>query len=464
LSESLSISFFGATQTVTGSKYLLRTGKINILVDCGIFQGSPEVEQRNFSPFPIDPASIDAVILTHAHIDHCGYLPCLVKNGYSGEILCTPATAALLHILLPDAGRLQEEQAAYANKKGYSRYRPALPLYTSDDALRALERLRQIPFETPTEITRHIVFTPRPAGHILGACFLMTEVFLRRRTVRILFSGDLGRYQQIIMNPPSPPPDADYVLLESTYGDRLHPKTPVDLAIGDIVRRIAHQGGVLLIPSFAVGRTQQILYILRRLEESGEIPRLPVFVDSPMAIDATDLYRRFAMDPNLNLPDSAADASPFQCGHLTLVRSQEESKSLNSRDGPMIIIAGSGMCDGGRITHHLKHRLEDPRNAVLLVGYQAEGTRGRLLKDGAKTVMIHGRPVSVNAKILALEGLSAHADRDDLLRWLRGLSNPPTEIFIVHGELPAATALQAEIRSSLGWHATIPPYLHTAAL
>jgi metallo-beta-lactamase family protein len=464
MGESAVVSFLGAARTVTGSRYLLRVGRVNILVDCGIFQGLPDLEERNFAPLPLDPASLDAVILTHAHIDHSGYLPRLVKDGYAGEILCTPATGALLHLLLPDSGRLQEEQAAYANKKGYSRHRPALALYTYEDAVKVLDRLRVIPFNSPAEVTKAVAFTPRTAGHLLGSSLLECEVYLRRRTVRILFSGDLGGAHQRIMNPPASPSPADYVLIESTYGDRLHPKEPPDREMAAIVRQVADRSGVLLIPSFAVGRTQQVLYILRDLEEAGAIPDLPVFVDSPMALDATDLYRQFADDPNLNLPDVGADGGPFRCRHLKMVRSREESKSLNSRQGPMIIVAGSGMCDGGRIVHHLKHRLEDPRNAVLLVGYQAEGTKGRLLKDGARVLSVHGRAVSVNSAVISLEGLSAHGDRDDLLRWLKTLKEPPAGIFIVHGEMPAATALQSAVRATFGWSATIPSYLETVSL
>lgn len=449
--------FLGAAGTVTGSKYLLETSGKRYLIDCGLFQGTHEWKQFNWDPFSVPPETIDAILLTHGHIDHTGYLPRLVQQGYRGPIYATPATCALLKILLPDSAQLQEQDADYANRKGYSRHKPALPLYTVGDANATLRLLQPVEFHTMLTLHGIRAFW-YPMGHILGSASI--EVQLEESGNRVLFSGDIGRYEDPIMRPPTEFPSADFVLMESTYGDRLHATTPVEETLLSMLEHILQHEGVLLIPAFAVGRTQLVLYYIRKLQESGEIPSIPVYVDSPLAMDATALYCNYGQD--LNMETSAGGEQeaqlPLYCYHTHFVQDVSQSRALNTRSGPMIIISASGMCTGGRILHHLKWRLPKPENAVLFVGYQAEGTRGRQLVDGAQQITIHGEEVPVRARIEMTTALSAHADQADLLRWLRAFQQPPRTLYLVHGETNARIQLREQIGQALGWLVALPEY------
>lgn len=451
----LSLSFYGGTGTVTGSKFLLDTGAAQVLVDCGLFQGFKQLRLRNWAPLPLAPAAIDAVVLTHAHLDHSGYLPLLVRAGFRGRAHCTAGTAALCGILLPDSGRLQEADAEYANRHGTSRHHPAEPLYTEDDAARALRRLRPVGFDRPFELPGGLSGQFSRAGHILGAASLLvtgTDV------PSVLFSGDLGRERDVLMNPPADRPAADYVVIESTYGDRTHgADSPAD-ALAVPIRRAIDRGGVVVIPAFAVGRTQALLVLLHQLFERGALPRVPVYVDSPMATAVTDVYLEHQDEHRL---------SPEQCRAAfrvaEYVQDVETSKQLNRRDGPMIIISASGMATGGRVLHHLTHRLSDPRNVVILAGFQAGGTRGAALAAGAPYVKIFGRHVPVRAEVVKFDLLSAHADRDGLLAWLAA-GPPPKAVFVVHGEPAAADALRLSIAERIGCACHVPDYRENVAL
>ncbi len=453
------LRFLGAAGTVTGSRYLLRIENHQYLVDCGLFQGGHRLDELNWQPFPVPPAEIDAILLTHAHIDHTGYLPRLVRQGYRGPIYATEATCALLELLLPDSAYLQEQDAAYANKKGYSRHKPALPLYTVADAKETLALLEPVAFHAPVHLdAARIIWAP--AGHILGSAILETQVATERGVRTVVFSGDLGRYDGEVMAAPSSAPSADYLLVESTYGGRFHSDDPIEESLAAVIAGVMDRGGVLLIPSFAVGRTQQVLYYIRKLQDRGQAPDIPVYIDSPMAVEASHLYCQFGDDHNLDvnlLMDHRR--CPLRCHDTHFVRAVEESKELNTMPGPAIILSASGMCTGGRILHHLKWRLPDARNTVLFVGYQAEGTRGRALLDGAEKLRIHGEIVPVRAEIASLDALSAHGDQNDLMRWLSNFQEPPRRTFIVHGEPPASAALQEAIQTQLGWRkVTLPKF------
>jgi len=452
---NIALTFLGATGTVTGSRFLLRAGHRRYLVDCGLFQGGRRLKKKNWEPFPLPAEQVDAILLTHAHIDHTGYLPRLVKQGFRGPIYATKATCALLEIMLRDSAYLQEQDAAYANKKGYSRHKPALPLYTMADAERALELLRPVPFYRPLDL-EGVTTTWRPAGHILGSAMLEADVKTPSGVRRVVFSGDLGRYDGEVMKPPETVTRADTLLVESTYGNRLHDEGSVEESLVKLFRFIVDGAGVLLIPSFAVGRTQQVLYYVRKLQGQGRIPDLPVYVDSPMAVDVSHVYCRFGDDHNLDVNLLMEEHTcPLRCRDTHFVQDVEESKALNRMPGPAVILSASGMCTGGRILHHLKWRLPDARNAVLFVGYQAQGTRGRLLRDGAEHLRIHGQDVPVRARIASVDALSAHADRNELLRWLKGFDPPPQQTFIIHGEPEASEALAGAARD-WGWRVTIP--------
>ncbi len=455
----ISIQFLGAAGTVTGSKYLLDTGRQQALIDCGLFQGSSQLDEQNWAPFPIPHKDIDAVFITHAHIDHTGCLPRLVKEGYRGPVYASAASCALMDLVLPDSARLQEQDAAYANKEGYSHHQPALPLYTEQDAVEVIARLHPVDFHKPLSI-RDYTTTWRPAGHILGSAILEVQANADgagdQNSLKIVFSGDLGRYGQEVMKPPYRIETADVLVIESTYGDRLHTEDSVDDTLERIIRDVMSKRGVLLIPAFAVGRTQIVLYHLRKLQDQGRIPNLPVYVDSPMAVDASQIYHDFSEDHNLDanlLEDN--DRCPLRTKDTRYVREVEQSKKLNTQPGPAVILSASGMCTGGRVLHHLKWRLPDARNTVLLVGYQAEGTRGRQLEEGAKEVKIHGERVPVRARIESIDALSSHADQKELLRWMGGFTSAPRQIFIVHGEPAASRRLQDVIWSELGWKAAI---------
>lgn len=447
------LRFLGAAGTVTGSKHLVTTGGGHrLLLDCGLFQGLKPLRLRNWAAPPVDPATLDAVVLSHAHVDHAGYLPLLVRHGFRGPVYCTPATADLLPLLLLDAAHLQEEEAATANRHGYSKHHPALPLFTTADAEAALRLLAPRPFGAPFRATGDAAVVFRRAGHILGAATV--EVRLGAPPLRLVFSGDLGRAGRPILRAPEPVTEADVVLVESTYGDRVHPPRPED-ALARVVCDAADRGGALLVPAFAVGRTQELLWLLHALAEAGRIPRLPVFVDSPMAIDVTGVYAAHPEELTTGAARFfAAERGPLGDGYR-LLRSPEESKALNDRTGPLIIVSASGMATGGRILHHFRRRLPDPRTTVLLPGFQAAGTRGRLLQDGARTLRMHGEDVPVRATVVVLDGLSAHADRDDLLGWLAAFAPRPRRVHVVHGEPPAAEGLAAAAEGLLGTRVTV---------
>ena len=446
--QSAHVTFLGAAGTVTGSKHLLEAAGARLLLDCGLFQGPKELRLRNGQTPPADPALLGAVLLSPANTDHSGYLPRLVRSGFTGPVFCTRGTADLLAVMLPDAASLQEEEAAFANRHKTSRHSPALPLFTTEDARRALRQIRTVEFGRPFQAARSARARFLPAGHILGAG--LVEVSVGGRVV--VFSGDLGRYGVPIMRDPDPVPEADVLLVESTYGNRVHPDGDRAAGIVEAVGRAARQRGWLLVPAFAVGRSQELLYTLRELEEAGRIPSLPVYLDSPMAIEATAIYARHPEEHDTALRGvEAAGKRPFAPRRFHLARSVEDSKRLNAVDGPGIIIAGSGMATGGRILHHLRRLLPDPATTVLFVGYQAAGTRGRLLRDGAREVKLLGEMVAVRATILASDAYSAHGDRSEILRWLDGFRRPPAMTYVVHGEPEAAEALREAIARERGW-------------
>jgi len=461
------LQFLGATGTVTGSKYLLEHDGFRMLVDCGLFQGLKELRLRNWSPPPFDPKTLGLILLTHAHLDHSGYLPVLDRNGYDGDILTTPATRDLCGIILPDSGHLQEEDARFANKRGSSSHKPALPLYTENDARQVLPRIRCVAFDTPREVAPGINVTFRAAGHIVGAA--MIEVRLRGKDERekvVLFSGDLGRPAQPILPDPEPLPPCDHLLLESTYGNRDHPKDDPKVKLGEIVNTTIRRGGTLLIPAFAVGRTQHLMFLLRQLRAEGTIPTdVPIFVDSPMAIEANRIVVRHpeAQDDEMRAEaKNGGDALGMR--DVRFATTSEESKALNGVAYPAIIISASGMAEGGRILHHLAFKLPDHRATVLFVGFQAIGTRGRALQDGRTSVRMYGRDVPVKASIETLDGLSAHADRGEILAWLSQAKTKPGRIHLVHGEPPARDALAALIHERLGLEVNRPDYLDKVEL
>ena len=447
---------------MTGSKHLLDLGDTRVLVDCGLFQGLKELRLRNWAALPVDASKIDAVVLTHAHLDHCGYLPRLVSQGFRGKIFCTPGTRDLCTLVLPDSAHLQEEDARHANRHGYSKHAPALPLYTSLDAARTLTRLQPVGYERPVPVVPGVDVEFINAGHLLGSSY--ARVHVGGKT--ILFGGDLGRYGRPVLPDPSPVSSADALLVESTYGDRVHgPNEDAKLAaiIGDTVAR----GGKLIIPSFAIGRTEEVLYWLQRLEQQKRIPVLPVYVDSPMAAGALQFYReRIAeLDPDVNQhTDGQKQAEAFATARLTIVETVEQSKAIMNAPGSHIVIAASGMATGGRVLHHLLQALPDSRNTVMFVGYQSVGTRGRVLLDGAKQIKMLGQVVNVAAKIERLDSMSAHADANEILRWLKGFTAPPRMTFIVHGEPAAAEALERRIQGELGWPTHIAKHLERVEL
>jgi metallo-beta-lactamase family protein len=444
----IELGFHGAAGTVTGSRYVLRSRDAQILVDCGLFQGYKHLRLRNRAAFPVPPNGIDAVVLTHAHIDHTGYLPAFVRDGYDGAIIGTAATCDLAAILLRDSAHLQEEEAAQANRHGWTKHKPALPLYTAFDAERAIAHLESRDFGVPFSAAG-FSHTFRHAGHILGAASLTVE----RDGVTVAFSGDLGRTHDPLLPAPVKVAHADYVVLESTYGDRTHPRDDVQSALGEIVRRTSARGGAVIIPSFAVGRAQSVLYHLHALRTRGDIPHLPIFIDSPMAGSVTRLMHTHAADHLL---------SAEQCREVfdaaTITNSVQESKAIDRRNGPMIIISASGMMTGGRVLYHVERFGGDHRNTILLVGHQAGGTRGEALLRGARQLRIHGRHVPIHAEVAMLPGLSAHADADELMSWLRGFESAPRRVFLTHGEPPAADALRLRIEEELGWPVTVPEH------
>lgn len=451
------LSFLGATGTVTGSRFLVRSEAGAVLVDCGMYQGLKELRERNWAPFPVDPATIDAVVLTHAHLDHSGYLPALVRDGFRGPIVATPQTASLAAIVMADSGHLQEEEARYANTKGFSKHHPARPLYTEEDAIQAAEQFRHLPFGQRTDLSSEVAVTLRPAGHILGSSTATLE-FGRTRKRTLFASGDVGRPNHPILLPPQQPPESDVMLVESTYGNRVHePVEETERRFAELIARTAGRGGTVVIPSFAVDRTEVILLTIGRMVADGRIPSLPVYADSPMALAVLDVYRRemASQDPEIR-PEFRLTGDPFAYGSLHELRTPEESKELNEMDYPSIIISASGMATGGRVLHHLQRCLPDRRCSVVLPGFQSAGTRGRLLADGAKTVKLLGRYVPVHAEVMVVDAFSAHADADEMTDWLGGTPRRPDVAFVIHGEPTASDTLASRLQSDLGWHAVVP--------
>ena len=454
---SLQLSFFGGAGTVTGSKYLLeRPGGSRILVDCGLFQGFKSLRLRNWSKPPFAPTSISAVVLTHAHIDHSGYLPLLVKNGFRGPIICTQATADLCGILLPDSGHLQEQDALFANRHRFSKHNPALPLYTEDDARRALDFLQPVPFGKNVGVADGARLEFTRAGHILGAA----SALIAWGGITVAFSGDIGRYDDPLMLDPVTPKKADYLLIESTYGDRHHEATDPEDALADIIGKTIHRGGTVVIPAFAVGRAQSLLFHIARLKATKRLPPLlPVFLDSPMAIDATNIFRNHKADHRLG-----AEQVKALDGHVRYVRTSEESKALTANPISKVIISASGMATGGRVLHHLAHYVSDPRSAIVFAGFQAGGTRGAAMIAGAMRIKMHGRYLPVRAQVHNLSMLSAHADQAELLRWARGFTEPPRHTFVIHGEPTSADTLRHTLEEELGWACTVPDLGQTVTL
>jgi metallo-beta-lactamase family protein len=448
------IAFLGAAGTVTGSKYLLEADGTRVLVDCGLYQGVKQLRLRNWSELPFDPATVDAVLLSHAHIDHSGYLPALVRDGFAGPVHCSRPTQDLCEIMLPDAGHLQEEDAGYANRKGFSKHHPALPLYTEKDAEVALERFQAVSFARWYDVGS-LRFRLRPAGHILGAASVEVEHAGRS----VLFSGDLGRSVDLLMHPPAPPGAPDWIVVESTYGDRLHPDTDPFEALAEVLTRTISRGGVLLIPAFAVGRAQTLLYCFHEIFRRNLAREVPVFLNSPMATDVTELFRRSSehhrLDPSL---------CRAVCDVARFVRSAEESRELTGRSFPSVIISASGMASGGRVLHHLRALAPERRNTILFCGFQAPGTRGDALVRGAREVKIHGSMVSVAAEVVQLDIFSAHADQKELLAWLAACERKPRHVFITHGEPVPADTLRRLVKDELGYAAHVPEYREVVEL
>jgi metallo-beta-lactamase family protein len=454
-----SLTFLGAAGTVTGSKHLLESAGRRVLVDCGLFQGLKELRQRNWEPFPIDPSTIDAVVLTHAHLDHCGYLPRLVRAGYRGRIWCTPGTKDLCSLVLPDSAHLQEEDAREANRHQYSKHDPAQPLYTTADAARALAQLQPLGYQRPMAIAEGVELEFVNAGHLLGSAY--ARIHAAGQT--LLFGGDLGRYNRPVLPDPSPAGDADVLLVESTYGDRLHEPDDGGARLAAIVKATAERGGKLIVPSFAIGRVEEVLYWLKRLEDEGRIPVLPVYVDSPMAIAALQFYasRLSELDPELSAAPAGRGfkhVAAFATARLVTIASPQQSADLVASRKSAIVISSSGMATGGRVLHHLAATLPDPRHTVLFVGFQAPGTRGRALVDGVKTLRLLGREVPVAAHVERIDAMSAHADADEIMRWLSGFSRAPRMTYLVHGEDTALHALAARIGRERGWPVHVAQY------
>jgi metallo-beta-lactamase family protein len=443
------VTFLGANSTVTGSKYLVEAGGKRLLVDCGLFQGYKPLRLRNWAEFPVDPASIDAVVLTHAHLDHSGYLPRLITQGFQGKIWATAATKALCGILLPDSGRLLQEDANHANKAGSTKHHPAEPLYDEAQARKALRMFKSAAWERSFEPVPGLRVRLRPQGHILGAAAVTVE----SSSTRITFSGDIGRNHDPVMPPPSPPAASDWIVVESTYGNRVHASDNLEQELLPACRRVLARGGTIVLPAFAVGRAQLLLLLIARLQHRGELPRAPLYLNSPMAADVTELYERYAGEHVLGREDFALLRK-----YVKTVGPAEESKALNARHGPQIVVSASGMLTGGRVLHHIRAFGPDPRNAIVLAGFQAGGTRGAALAAGARSLRIYGEQVDVNAEVICLQAASAHADANELMAWLRSAPTPPRGVFVTHGEPDASDALRLRIEHELGWPAHIPEY------
>jgi metallo-beta-lactamase family protein len=461
----MKIQFLGASGTVSGSKYLIDTGKTRFLVDYGMFQGPKQLRLLNWQAPPVKPSSVDFVLLTHAHIDHSGMLPVLVREGFQGKIWATPVTSELCEISLLDSAHLQEEDARFANKMKFSKHAPALPLYTTADAELAISRLRPLAYDEPAMISADTQVRFLDAGHILGSA--IAEVTAKNGAqARIVFSGDLGRYDALILRDPTPVYEADYLLIESTYGNRKHAAEEPISVLAAIINETAKRGGMIVIPAFAVGRTQTLLYMMRDMKVRGVIPDLPIFVDSPMAQRVTDVFCRHIedFDEEAKAVFRETGECPVLSDNVHFVHSKEESQKINDIRYPAIILSASGMATGGRILHHLRYRLPDPRNTILFAGYQAHGTRGQVLRDGARSIKIHGENVPVRAQIRNIEAFSGHADSTEILRWLGKFKKPPKLTFVVHGEAESSKALAETIKQTLGWKTHIPEYLESVNL
>jgi metallo-beta-lactamase family protein len=462
------ISFYGGVGTVTGSKYLVEHNGSRVLVDCGLFQGLKELRERNWEEPPFDPQQLNAIVITHAHIDHTGYLPRVVRLGYNGPVYTSRATNDLLKILLPDSGRIQEEDADYRNRHNLTITSiPALPLYTEKDAKEALKLIEPLPNGgDPVEVAPGIRASFHVAGHIMGASLVLLEMDNGPQPpIRFLFSGDLGHYDQPIVKDPAPPPDCDYLMVESTYGDRLHGNVSAADQLERIILEAVERKGPILIPAFAVGRTQELLYLIRELEDDGRIPVLPVAVDSPMAAQATQVYARWNEEHDEEYASILAEKRhPLRTKSMRAASSREESKALNDMYGARIIISASGMLTGGRVLHHAVRMLPDPRATIVFVGFQAAGTTGRRIQDGEREVKIMKGWVPVNCHIEKVEGFSAHADWKSVLKWLEGLQTTPKMVFTTHGEPDAAEAMAGHIRNRFGWNVMVPQYLQTVDL
>jgi metallo-beta-lactamase family protein len=453
--QSARLRFLGATDTVTGSRYLVESPERRILVECGLFQGYKRIRDRNRVSFPVSPASLDAVILTHAHLDHTGYVPALVRDGFRGPIYATPGTTELCTLLLPDSGYLQEEEARHADDRGSSQHHPPQPLYTAEDAVRSLNSFKTRDFDTPFELGNGIEATFLPAGHILGAAQIQLTVGGRS----VHFTGDLGRANDPLMYPPRNLQSVDVLVTESTYGNRAHPAGNPEAELGEIIRRVAKRQGVIMIAAFAVGRAETVLLHLSRLMRKKAVPDIPVYLNSPMAIDASGMYQRHREEHRL-------EQHEFEAMYklATPVRSADDSKLLNLRGGPMIILSASGMLTGGRILHHLENYGPDPRNAIILSGYQAAGTRGASLAAGEHHLRIYGQDIRIGAEVIQMEGLSAHADADELIQWMRTAPTAPSMTYITHGEADSSDALRIRIKRELGWKARVPEYLESVSM
>ncbi|HSQ97336.1 MAG TPA: MBL fold metallo-hydrolase [Rickettsiales bacterium] len=449
------ITFLGAAKTVTGSKYLLEKGKTKILLDCGLFQGLKELRLRNWNALPINPKNLDAVILTHAHLDHSGYLPLLIKNGFKGRIYCTEATFDLCKILLPDSGFLQEEDARYAKKHQFSKHKNPKPLYTQKDAINTFKYFYTVNFNEEIKINDDFSFSIVRAGHIIGA----GSVLVKSQDKSILFSGDLGRPNSPIVHNPAKIPHADYIVVESTYGNRLHTETNPEDDLADIINKTVAKGGKIIMPAFSVGRTQKILYYINRLKNRGQIPDLTVFLDSPMSVKVTQLIDDYVEEEKLSREEYR---DIYKSAKFCITR--EQSKRIGTIPGPCIIISASGMATGGRVLHHIANFGTKPNCTIVFAGYQAEGTRGRDLTDGKKEIKIHGNMVHVRAKIETLANMSDHADCKEILEWLKAMPNPPKKVFVTHGEVSASQGLARQIEEKLGWKTEIPEYLETEKL
>lgn len=450
----MKLTFLGATGTVTGSRYHLVTDKTQLLIDCGLYQGIKKLRLRNWSPIPIKAEELDAVLLTHAHLDHSGYLPKFINSGFEGDVYCTAGTKALCDIILPDSGYLQQENALHANKHKYSKHQPAQPLYTQNDAIAAVKNFQTIPFHQMTTLN-DIQFSFIPVGHIIGASMIQ----IQHRGITTIFSGDIGRPNDILMNAPEPIPEVHNLIIESTYGNRRHEEVDAFKVIEEIIIDTFRSQGVLLIPAFAVGRSQAILHIITELREQNRIPDIPIFLDSPMAIHATETYLKFQHEHRLTVE---------QCHRLSkyvqLTRTKEESMSLNEMEGSRIIVSASGMATGGRILHHIEHYAGDEKNTILFTGYQAPGTRGEIMVNGAKSIKLLGTSCAIKAKVINIDCLSAHSDYQEIINWLSALKKPPEKIFITHGDPAAADGLRFHLKDQLGWDSNIPEFNETIEL